>query len=280
MQYYILILICILNLSCKPPHQNQEFSVYKNIKWKILSFEDNTKNFSTNDILWMDAEFYTQKDSMFWNSHHEGADKFFLQILDTLSHPFFYPFYQAAEQDSLLIIAPTQTIISDVFQLSSLPYFLLHDSIIKVFIKIKKHFTSENIQYFQALQKDEYKSIDYFLTTHKPLFEKDTNGIVWLEPLPIPSFKKRSDIKEATVAYTGYFLDGRLIDHTDSLGIHYNDTLQLIEGLNYVIKKLDVGQSAKIILPSRLAFGSRGSFNKTIPPYTPLLYEIKLLNIQ
>ena len=82
------------------------------------------------------------------------------------------------------------------------------------------------------------------------------------------------------MAYYGYFLDGRMIDFNDSLGIYYDDSLQLIKGLNYVIKRLDVGQSAKIVLPSPLAFGMRGSFNKTIPPFTPLLYEIKLLQLK
>lgn len=277
--YFILFLIFLI--SCNPSDKSNSINSYKKVKWQLLAFEDTTKKFKLGDYLWLDAEFLTQNDSVFWNSHHEGNDKFFIQLKDTLQHPFFFPFYLASEQDSLMIIAPKQIILTDIFNIQTPPYFLQKDKIIKCFAKIKKQINSLNDSCLYQFQKDENKLIQSFLDKNKILHQKDTNGMVWLEPLPIPDFKyNRQNVKEATVAYSGYFLDGRMIDHSDSLGIRYDDTLQLIEGLNFVIKKLDVGQSAKIILPSHLAFGARGSFNKTIPPYTPLLYEIKLIQIK
>ena len=54
--------------------------------------------------------------------------------------------------------------------------------------------------------------------------------------------------------------------------------MQILEfNIHYVIKRLKKGQNAKIILPSRLAFGENGSSNGTIAPYTPLIYEIKII---
>lgn len=276
---FFYISIAFLFLQCSNKQQQTDF--YKGVHWQIISFEDTVKNFRINDWLWLDAEFLNEKDSVFWNSHHEGADKFFIQLKDTSGNPFFYPFYLASEQDSIKINVPKTILLKSIFNLQQCPPFLKDDSTITGYFKIRKKINpSESIDFIE-FRKDEEGQIQNFLKKHQPLNEKDTNGIIWLEPLPIPAFKQgREYIKEATVAYTGYFLDGRMIDHCDSLGIHYNDTLQLIEGLNYVIKKLDVGQSAKIILPSHLAFGMRGSFNKTIPPFTPMLYEIKLIQIQ
>jgi FKBP-type peptidyl-prolyl cis-trans isomerase len=60
----------------------------------------------------------------------------------------------------------------------------------------------------------------------------------------------------------------------------YGTPDQVLKGINYVIPRLKVGQSAKIILPSRLAFGEKGSSNGTVPPFTPLLYEITLNDIK
>ncbi|MGZ3885263.1 MAG: FKBP-type peptidyl-prolyl cis-trans isomerase [Bacteroidia bacterium] len=40
------------------------------------------------------------------------------------------------------------------------------------------------------------------------------------------------------------------------------------------------GDFVKIILSSWLAFGETGSSNGTIPPFTPLLYEIKLIEVK
>ncbi len=279
-RFFYLVCIILFSTQCKNFHKKKSPSSYQQIRWSILTFEDTVKHFQKHDWLWLDAEFVTQDDSVFWNSHHEGADKFLIQLRDSTESAFFFPFYISSEKDSLMILAPKEIILRDIFKVSECPYFLKNDSIIRCFIKIKRHFLSLEGSIFQMFQQDELKLIENFLIKNKPLYQKDSNDIIWLEPLPIPAYKARPDVKEVTVAYSGYFLDGRMIDHNDSLGIRYNDTLQLIEGLNYVIKKLNVGQSAKIILPSRLAFRERGSFNKTIPPFSPLLYEIKLMQIQ
>lgn len=268
-----------LLLSCKHSYQHKSsVEEYKKVHWALLAFEDTTRKFQKGDWLWLDAEFLNEKDSVFWNSHHEGADKFFIQLADTASHPFFFPFYQSSCYDSLMIVAPKNIVLRDIFNVTNCPHFLKKDSIIKCFVKIKKQITS--VSDIIIFQKNEDSTIQHFLEKNKPLFEKDSMGIIWLEPLPVPKYKIRENVSYATVAYSGYFLDGRMIDHSDSLGIYYNDTLQLIKGLNFVIKKLHVGQSAKIILPSPLAFGARGSWNKTIPPFTPLLYEITLMKIE
>jgi len=276
----VFIVFVIIFISCHKKNNHSVPSIYKGVEWHLISFEDTAKMFQKNDWLWLDIEFTTQSDSIFWNSHHEGADKFFIQLKDTLESPFYFPFYHSSVGDSFFIIAPKSLVLKDIFNITESPYFFKHDSVIKCFIKIKKKVNSFSDKTILTFQQDEKKIIQSFLDKHRPLHQIDTNGIIWLDPLPIPNFKERWRVKEATVAYYGYFLDGRMIDFNDSLGIRYNDSLQLIEGLNYVIKKLEVGQSAKIILPSHLAFGIRGSFNKTIPPFTPLLYEIKLLELK
>jgi FK506-binding protein 1 len=277
---YAVVVFVIVFISCHKKEIRSIPSIYKGVEWHLISFEDTTKMFQKEDWLWLDIEFTTQSDSVFWSSHHEGADKFFIQLKDTLENPFFFPFYYAAEKDSFFIIAPKSLVLKDIFNITESPYFIKQDSVIKCFIKIKKKINPFTDKAILTFQQDEKKIIQNFLNKHRPLHQIDSNGIIWLEPLPIPSFKERLNVKEATVAYYGYFLDGRMIDFNDSLGIRYNDSLQLIEGLNYVIKRLDVGQSAKIVLPSPLAYGMRGSFNKTIPPFTPLLYEIKLLQLK
>ncbi len=280
-KYTCFINLCLLCLSCSNTTSVNKQNSYKDVKWQLISFDDTIKLFQKGDWLWIDAEFLNENDSVFWSSHHEGADKFFIQLSDTVQHPFFYPFYFCSEQDSLFISAPKSVILKDIFNTIQCPYFLKDDKELRAYIKIRKRIQSiMDSSFNKKLQADEVQQIQMFLEKNQVVYEIDDNGIIWIEPLPIPNWVKRMMVREATVAYTGYFLDGRVMDHSDSLGIRYNDTLQLIEGLNYVIKKLEVGQSAKIILPSQLAFGDRGSFNKTVPPFTPLLYEIKLMQIQ
>ena len=55
---------------------------------------------------------------------------------------------------------------------------------------------------------------------------------------------------------------------------------QIIEGLRIALLGLKKGEKAKIILPSRLAFGSGGGSNGRIASYSPLLYEVEILDVK
>ena len=89
--------------------------------------------------------------------------------------------------------------------------------------------------------------------------------------------------KKIKLFYKGYFLDGTLVDYTPNnwaFEFTYGQEGQLIEGLQLALRKLKKGEKAKIILPSQLAFGSEGSSNGTVPPYTPLVYQIEIQDVK
>ena len=65
----------------------------------------------------------------------------------------------------------------------------------------------------------------------------------------------------------------------DSLKFVYGSPDQLIEGLELGIQGLREGAEAKLIIPSHLAFGKEGSSSGIVPPYEPILYEVKILSV-
>jgi FKBP-type peptidyl-prolyl cis-trans isomerase len=50
-----------------------------------------------------------------------------------------------------------------------------------------------------------------------------------------------------------------------------------IAGFSEGISKLKKGEKAKIILPSTIGYGSKGS--GSIPPFTPLIFDIEILTV-
>ncbi len=52
---------------------------------------------------------------------------------------------------------------------------------------------------------------------------------------------------------------------------------QMVEGLRYAISKMHYGQKGKVLVPSYQGFGSKGSAGNVVPPYTPIIYEIEVL---
>jgi len=84
------------------------------------------------------------------------------------------------------------------------------------------------------------------------------------------------------VEYTGSLLDGRIFDAS---AYHYADgiwefifkEMQLIPGFEDGISYMNKGAEIYMIIPSEYAYGAYGS--GAIEPYTPLLFETKLHDI-
>ena len=92
-----------------------------------------------------------------------------------------------------------------------------------------------------------------------------------------------------TVNYTGWLYDST---KTDSKGSQFDSSLSpgrqpyvfavgstsTIQGFSQGVTGMRVGGTRRVVMPSSLAYGAQGS--GSIPPYTPLVFEITLLNVQ
>lgn len=79
-----------------------------------------------------------------------------------------------------------------------------------------------------------------------------------------------------TVRYVGTFLDGRQFD-AGTLPPFRTGVGAVIAGFDQGLIGMRVGGKRRLTIPSDLAYGSRGS--GTIPPNTPLRFEIDLLAV-
>jgi len=80
-----------------------------------------------------------------------------------------------------------------------------------------------------------------------------------------------------TVHYIGSFLDGRVFQSSYS-GPPFQFRLgagQVIAGWDQGIPGMKVGGKRKLVIPSSLAYGAQG--NSSIPPNTPIQFEVELL---
>jgi FKBP-type peptidyl-prolyl cis-trans isomerase len=89
--------------------------------------------------------------------------------------------------------------------------------------------------------------------------------------------------KTIEVSYKGYFLNGTCFDSItvkQPLEFIYGNDMQVIAGIDVAIGKMKEGDKSKIIIPSHLAFGEKGSTNGLVPPFTTLLYELEILKVK
>ncbi len=90
-----------------------------------------------------------------------------------------------------------------------------------------------------------------------------------------------------TVHYTGTFLDGTIFDSSVKRNQPFGFVVgakRVIEGWEQAVRMMKKGSVATIVLPSSLAYDSTGYRNPQtgkyfIPPYSPMKFDIQLLEI-
>lgn len=271
-------------ISCKPS-QKKDFKFDSlGYYFRLISFKTDTFVYKAKQIAWMNVSFATQSDSVFWDSFNNLNNRFFIEIDSSNASNFLkHSVSKASVLDSVCLMIKKSDFFKQQFNQSKIPFFSERDSIVKVHYKLNQILNKtqyENLKINMAEQ--EKRQIKGYLKENctRPI-SPDSVGIYWLEKPSESDDQKLMAGDLISVSYKGYFLNGRLLETSpQQFDFIYGSPDQLIKGLNYVIKELKEGQNAKIILPSPLAFGDEGNSMQTIPAFTPLLYEIKIISVK
>ena len=279
------VFLLVVFSSCKS-NFSRTYSYDQNASYyyHLISYESTENPPKYNKLFKIYLSFSNQNDSVFWDSYNNYRNSFVVRM-DSVAHANVLQkaLYRFNSNDSGAILIRTKTFFAQQFNANQIPFFAERDSVVTIKFKIKEEISEqEYLNMQQELLRKEYIQIQQFLgNTYDEDKGLDTLGFYWL------GYPKQSDsvmVKNGDVVsvyYEGNFLNGRFLERSPAhFDFIYGTPDQLLKGLNYVIPRLKIGQSAKIILPSRLAFGESGSANGMVPPFTPLQYTIKLIDIK
>ncbi|MGD1845778.1 MAG: FKBP-type peptidyl-prolyl cis-trans isomerase [Salibacteraceae bacterium] len=87
--------------------------------------------------------------------------------------------------------------------------------------------------------------------------------------------------QKVSMNYSGYLTNGNKFDSNINHGRPFSFTVgqgQVIKGWDEAIRKLQVGEKARWVIPSELAYGD-GGFGNVIPPNANLIFDVELLEI-
>lgn len=282
--FFCLVMILLFVVGCKrnkQPHYSYNPLGYY---YQLIAFNSNASGYQPHNVAWIDCVFKTQSDSVFWDSRNNFNDNFFIEI-DSLSATNFIKNYvsKLTISDSASLMIRTKDFYKQQFASDKIPFFSKKDSVVKVDLKVRKIISADEYNNRNVdLLKQEGEQIEaYFKSPQEFEMARDSLGFYWIEKPPASDLPVTVYKNTVKLSYKGTFLNGRIFELSPpNFEVSYGTPDQLIKGLNYVIKRLKKGQNAKIILPSRLAFGENGSTNGIIAPYTPLIYEIKIIDVK
>ena len=127
--------------------------------------------------------------------------------------------------------------------------------------------------------KNEEEAINTYILENNISVNPDINGLYFV-PIRRGTGKQAMAGHRVSVHYTGKFLDGTVFDSSYSRGKPIEFELgrgYVITGWDQGILKMRKGGKALLLIPSDIGYGKgRGQ----IPPYTPLVFEVELIDVK
>jgi FKBP-type peptidyl-prolyl cis-trans isomerase FkpA len=195
-----------------------------------------------------------------------------------------------AKGDSAEFIIPADSFFLKSYGMNELPKGIKSGSHLRGLFKVKDLTPAKEVEVQQKkqmaereaeaakLKETERPAIDKFLADNKINVKPTATGLYYVETVKGSGPSPKAD-EVVKVHYTGKFLDGRVFDSS----VERNEPVEF--GLNQVIagwteglQLMKKGGKANMVIPSELAYGPQG--RQGIPPYTPLYFEVELIDIK
>jgi hypothetical protein len=250
----------ILLNSCDPK-QSGERRVENLGFWSLKSFEDETKSLDSAEVVYLTVDILDHgegelRESMEYQRFVLGDDPFSLLIKSRFVG------------DSLHLRSPNN-IFSAQFS-DTLDYH----------IRIDRALNRSDLRSARLRELEILGNISQSDSVRTSYIEKEG---LFFRVVKRTNSRVVEEGKELVINYRGYTLNKDLIDDTYSrkspLRFVFGQEDQVIRGLELVLSEMRAGEIVYVILPSWLAFGSDGSAQGYIQPYTPLFYELQVMEV-
>ncbi len=278
-------LILLLLYSC---NNKQEYPGYKHyrhgIYYQLHKIGEDTRKPKVGDFVTVDLIYKTLDDSVFFT----GRRKF------QVTRPDFKGaidecFMMITAKESATFIISASDFFKKTLQ-TNLPKFFDDYSKMKVTIEIieiqtEKAYRKEKEAFLHWIKDfgDYEKIILRQFIEEKELPEKPGSSGMYFINIRKGEGKKIEIGDTITINYEGKFLNGKFFDSTvkrnQPFQFVYGTEWQVVKGLEEALGMMHEGEKSLIILPSELAFGTKGSSTGIIPPFTSLIFEVEILKV-
>lgn len=261
---------------------------YKFYKQNKNGVKPKVDDFVTIHMLYKD-----EQDTIIFDSKMIGEKMEFPLSPSTFKGSFEDALMMMAEGDSASFLINGDSLYLKTFALEQLPQGIEPNSLLKFEVKLQDVRTREEVEkeqfelYMQEMAKLEQRKfaepgeIAEYLKNNNIKIPPTSTGLYYVE-----TEKGRGPKPDAgdtvVVHYTGMFLDGKVFDSSIDEGpIEFPVGIgMVIPGWDEGLQLMNEGGKAMFIIPSSLAYGEGGVGEGLIPPYTPLVFEVHLVQIK
>jgi FKBP-type peptidyl-prolyl cis-trans isomerase len=275
-KFLLALLGCLFLISCDSGYKGFE-KAESGLYYKFY-IENTTKHVPEYDeIVSILMSIQTENDSFVQESKHITTvmqrPKFRGDIFDALA--------LMHEGDSATFIINAKQYYN-IYNYGQIPPFVKDDKTMLWFtIKVDSTLSFEQYQSIvnNTRQENELKTIVSYMQQNNIIASPSTSGLYYIETKAGTGNNPKQG-QFCTVNYTGTLFDGTLFD--SSIGREpFSFQLgagQVIQGWEEGVAMMKKNGKATLIIPSHLAYGERNMGN--IPSYSPLIFEVELIDIK
>ncbi len=129
----------------------------------------------------------------------------------------------------------------------------------------------------KSKSEKEMELLQAYITEHNITTEPTASGLYYIETLEGTGDYAATGNK-VKVHYEGSLINGEVFDSSFDRGEPSEFIVgQLIQGWNEGLTYMKIGGKATLIIPSNLAYGTKGTDN--IPGYSTLIFDLELISI-
>ena len=281
-----IIIACLLFASFAQAQKAVKYSKSKTTGLSYVMHKSNKgPKLKLDDVVTLNLKYSTSKDSLVFDSWKMGKPiqlkiakaSFKGDLMDGLT------LLTVGDSASFLINA--DSLFTKTFG-APRPAFIDSSSFLSFTVKIISTTTDAalkaeelKLEKENAMKEDEV--IAKYIAEKQITPSKSSSGLMYIVSEPGTGEQAQAG-KTVKVHYTGRLLDGTKFDSS----LDRNEPIEFKLGQGMVIKGWDegiallkVGGKALLIIPSNLAYGSRGA-GGVIPPFSPLTFEVELVSVQ
>ncbi len=280
---FVFSFLILVFFSCKNEKSYQQSD--KGFEYMILSKNPKGTQIKKGDIISLNLKYYNHSDSLLFDSDELPA-KFRVQIGNSNTDGILQDALRMLKTgDSASFLIPAADFYLKTKR-DSIPNFILSDEWLRFELKpvdiVSEHQLKKEFEQFMLKKEAEENHIlNAYLSAENIKQKPEVSGI-YIIRLKKGHGKKAVSGKKVTIQFIGRFINGKIFDSSldkDKPLTFILGDKEIIPAWNEAIASMREGDKIRLIAPSKTAYGQEGLKNY-VPPFTSLIYEIKLLNVE
>ncbi len=279
----IFSFIAVFIFSCKNENIYKKDS--RGFQYKIISSNPKGHAVINGDVLSLKLKYYTQSDSLLFNSDNLPA-KFRVQVSNSADDGMMQDALKMLKTgDSASFIIPAKDFYLKTKR-DSIPEFIFPEENLRFEVKISDIVSKEQLereikQYLLKKENEEKQILSEYIRAEN-ITEKPTKSGIYIIKLKNGHGKKAEKGKIVTLNYKAMFINGKVFDSSVDNGKPVSFVLgdeTIIPAWNEAVEKMREGDKIRLITSSKNAYGEQG-LEDYVPPFSSLIYDIKLLSVK